>query len=223
MQTIIHLQKAGAPDFEALEIAEEILIAELLRQVLGAEEDKYDLFHELRAEPYNRQHRASEAGIKSGERLICRPKRHEVRVHIDEKVHLSSNVTTGQALYNLGNVVAGRQLYREVEGNHEDAPVFRDGEIFELKQDAHFHSSDQLFKGYEIFVNTLAKVVLTRLVTFNEIVDLAFNPRPRGSNQEFTVLFRNAAGRHSQGTLAPHHAVKVKNGTIFDVTPTNRS
>jgi hypothetical protein len=223
MNTIIHLQKAGAPDFEALEITDEIFIADLLRQAIGAEEVQFDLFPELRAEPYNRQHRASEAGIKSGERLVCRPKRHEVRVHIDEEVHSSGNVTTGQALYDLGHVAAGRQLYREVEGNREDTPIFRDGEVFELKQDEHFHSSDHVFKGYDIFVNTLPKIVPRRLVTFNEIVHLAFKDLPAGTDQEFTVVYRNAAGRHPQGTLAPQHAVKVQNGTIFDVTPTNRS
>jgi len=223
MKTIIHLQKAGASDFEALEITDEILIAELLRQAIGAEEAQSELFHELRSDPYDRQRRVVDSGIRSGERLVCRPKPHEVRVHIDEQVHQSRSVTSGQALYELGQVAPGRQLYREVEGNREDTPVFRDCEVFELKQDEHFHSSDHLFKGYEIFVNTLPKVVLKRLVTFDEIVDLAFKERPKGTDPEFTVAYRNAARRPHQGTLAPHHAVKVKNGTIFDVTPTNRS
>jgi hypothetical protein len=223
MSITVKFQKAGTSDPEVFEIADEILIDELLRQVLDGQHDQFDLFSEWGAEPYNREHRAKEAGIKHGDSLLCRHRPHEVRVHIDQEALQSPSVTTGKALYELGRIAEGRQLYREVEGNREDNPVFRDREVFELKQDEHFHSADHAFKGYEIFVNTQPRVVLKRLLTFDEIVDLAFNPRPAGTDPEFTVSFRNAAGRRHQGTLAPGHAVKVKNGTIFDVTPTNRS
>jgi hypothetical protein len=45
---------------------------------------------------------------------------HEVRIHIDEHKYESPNPTTGAALYTLGNVAAGLELYREVSGDKEE-------------------------------------------------------------------------------------------------------
>ena len=86
---------------------------------------------------------------------------HEVRIHIDEQRYESPNPTTGEALYLLGKVAPGSDLYREVEGNREDQPVWDGGEIH-LAEDEHF-------------------------------------------------------------TLIQGEHVKVKNGTVFNVTATNKS
>ena len=45
---------------------------------------------------------------------------HETRVHIDRHPYESPNPTTGAALYALGKVPAGFQLYREAKGDTED-------------------------------------------------------------------------------------------------------
>ena len=47
----------------------------------------------------------------------------KVRIHIDQKAHESPNPTTGEALYSLGGIMAGLELYREVNGNREDKPI----------------------------------------------------------------------------------------------------
>ena len=46
-------------------------------------------------------------------------KRHHMRIHIDQKEYESPNPTTGEALYILGNVQPGLELYREVRGDKE--------------------------------------------------------------------------------------------------------
>ena len=63
-----------------------------------------------------------------------------VRIHIDQHRYESPNPTTGEALYLLGKVASGSDLYREVEGNREDQPVWDDGEEIHLHEDEHFHS-----------------------------------------------------------------------------------
>jgi hypothetical protein len=68
-------------------------------------------------------------------------RRQEVRIHIDEKPHESPNPTTGEALYVLGNVRHGHELYREVEGDREDEEVPKNNEAVHLEEDEHFHSS----------------------------------------------------------------------------------
>ncbi len=227
----VHVLTPGSIDPQAVEIAEEILIADLLQQLLDGRHEQFDLFPEGRSEPHHRHRSAKDVGIKNGDVVHCLPKVREIRVHIDQTPFQSPSSTTGIALYQLGNVAAGHQLYREVRGNEEDEPIFRDEELFHLEEDAHFHSSDKPFKGFEIFVNTRPKVVHKRLLTLDEIVNLAFNPRPTGPNIEFTVNFHNAAGRHSEGEMVStahsgkygRHFVKIKNGTVFDVGYTDRS
>src|ERR1019366_4718792 len=49
---------------------------------------------------------------------------HDVRIHIDQQRYESPNPTMGEALYLLGKVAPGSDLYREVEGNREDQPVW---------------------------------------------------------------------------------------------------
>lgn len=67
---------------------------------------------------------------------------HEVRVHIDQHPYHSPNPTTGAALYTLGRVQPHHELFREVEGDREDAPVPNDGMPLHLRQDEHFHSAE---------------------------------------------------------------------------------
>ena len=65
--------------------------------------------------------------------------KHEVRIHIDRTPYRSPNPTDGDALYALGNVKPGFDLYQEVEGNEEDRLVPRGKEKIHLDQDEHFY------------------------------------------------------------------------------------
>jgi hypothetical protein len=141
-------------------------------------------------------------------------------------------VTNGVALYALGNVATGRQLYREARsGAVEDEPIFNDQEIFHLEENTHYYSTDTAFPGYKIFVRTREITVHERLLTFEQIIDLAYNPRPTGVDIVYTVSFHNADGRRHEGEMVStahsgkhgEHAIKVKNGTVIDVEFTDRS
>lgn len=66
----------------------------------------------------------------------------EVRVHIDQHPRHSPNPTTGAALYALGHVRHGYELFREVEGDREDTPIRHDETPVHLKEDEHFHSAE---------------------------------------------------------------------------------
>jgi hypothetical protein len=68
-------------------------------------------------------------------------KEHKVRIHIDRKPHESPDPTTGAALYVLGKVQSGYELFKEVRGDHEDEPIANDGSVIHLKEDEHFYSA----------------------------------------------------------------------------------
>lgn len=79
-------------------------------------------------------------------------------------------------------------------------------------------------KDYGIVVNGTEHEVLKDIVTFEEVVQIAFPGHPTGPDIRFAVTFEHAESRPHNGTLAAGGKVTVKkNGTIFDVTQTNRS
>ena len=146
---------------------------------------------------------------------------HEVRIHIDQEQHHLPNPTTGAALYALGHVAAGFELYREVTGDREDEPVENGLETVHLKEDEHFHSGPP--KVYTIIVNGRKKEVSTKTLSFDQVVALAYNPVPVGPNVQFSVTYRKGPRKNPEGTLTEGETVRIKDGMIFDVSETNKS
>jgi hypothetical protein len=76
---------------------------------------------------------------------------------------------------------------------------------------------------FTIVINGQEKTVTTRELTFDEVVSLAYDGNlPVGDNWEFTVTFRKAHG-NKQGSLVEGQTVKVQDGTVFNVTGTDKS
>ncbi|MBS1807628.1 MAG: multiubiquitin domain-containing protein [Acidobacteria bacterium] len=147
-------------------------------------------------------------------------KQHEVRIHIDQNPYQSPNPTTGEALYKLGDVPLHHELYREVTGNKEDEVIPNNGDKVHLKEDEHFHTGPREFT---IIVNARKKTVAKKKLTFDEIVHLAFNPVPTGPNIMFTITYRHGPPANPEGSLMEGKSVRIKDGMIFDVTPTDKS
>ena len=146
--------------------------------------------------------------------------KHEVRVHINRKPYESPNPTTGAALYKLGEIGNHMELFREVGGDHEDQPIPKNDQVMHLKDDTHFYSE----RAYEIIVNGSEESVPTECVTYEEVVNIAFPGHPVSPDITFAVTFEHAESKPHHGTLAAGGKVTVKKqGTIFDVTQTNRS
>jgi hypothetical protein len=78
-------------------------------------------------------------------------------------------------------------------------------------------------KTVTIIVNTRSHMVeKNEEISFKEVVALACPNVPTGENVGFTVMYQRAQG-NKDGTLVAGQAVKVKDGMIFDVTPTDCS
>lgn len=65
----------------------------------------------------------------------------DVSIIIDKKEHKSPNPTTGAALYALGHVAAGYDLWRETHGKGDDERIPNDSTPVELKNGDHFYSA----------------------------------------------------------------------------------
>lgn len=74
-----------------------------------------------------------------------------------------------------------------------------------------------------VIVNGRPREVDQAVLSFDEVVRLAFDPVPTGPNVLLTVSFRNAVGE-KKGTLIEGESVEVKDhGTVFNVTATDKS
>ncbi len=62
-----------------------------------------------------------------------------------------------------------------------------------------------------------------RELSFEQVVRLAFDPLPSGPDIVFTVSYRDGAGRPPDGRLVAGKSVKIEDGTIFNVSFTDRS
>jgi hypothetical protein len=75
----------------------------------------------------------------------------------------------------------------------------------------------------EIIVNARPRKVPGNEVTFGEIVKLAFPAPDPNPNVIYSMTYRHAASQPPAGELAAGGKVRVKHGTIFNVTKTTKS
>ena len=85
------------------------------------------------------------------------------------------------------------------------------------------HDFDDFDKSINIVVNGVSNSVSADEVSFDQVVDIAYPNGGRGPLIKYTVDFYNGAGRPQEGKLIEGQVAKVKNGTVFNVTRTDRS
>jgi hypothetical protein len=79
-------------------------------------------------------------------------------------------------------------------------------------------------KSITVIVNGREKTVTKDELTFDEVVSLAFENPPYGANTLFTITYRKGGNEHRpEGHLVAGDTVKVKKGSVFNVTATDKS
>jgi hypothetical protein len=77
---------------------------------------------------------------------------------------------------------------------------------------------------YTIVVDGQKKEVPSEIVSYAEVVELAYPGQSADPQYKFTVTYRHAAGEKHSGTLVAGQTVTVKKeGTAFNVTRTTKS
>jgi hypothetical protein len=76
---------------------------------------------------------------------------------------------------------------------------------------------------FNIVVNGKAKKVEHQLLTFDEVVKLAYPTPPAPGDIVYLVTFHNSDQVPKDGALVAGQSVKVRNGTQFDVKHSFRS
>ena len=60
-------------------------------------------------------------------------------------------------------------------------------------------------------------------ISFERVIGLAYNPLPTGTDIVYEVNYFNGAGRPPEGNLLEGELVKIQDGTVFNVSYTDRS
>ena len=79
-------------------------------------------------------------------------------------------------------------------------------------------------KEITIIVNTREKTVSQKELTYAEIIALAYDTPPTGTDVMFTVTYRRGHGDKPEGTMVETDApLKLKKGMIINVSATDKS
>ncbi|EOD4265772.1 multiubiquitin domain-containing protein [Acinetobacter baumannii] len=128
------------------------------------------------------------------------------------------------SLYVLSGIGPDQAIFFEVRGGTDR--LLEADEILDLTNSGveHFITAKRPIRDYTIVVNSREETVINPVVTFEQIVQLAFPNAPCESNTIYSMTYRNAASRPHAGELAEGGVVEVKHkGTIFNVTKTIQS
>ena len=74
-----------------------------------------------------------------------------------------------------------------------------------------------------VIVNGRERQVDTKELSYEQVVALAFDDAFSNPNRTYVVTYRRGEGDKPQGTLAKGGSVKVKEGMIFNVSPSDKS
>jgi hypothetical protein len=140
----------------------------------------------------------------------------------DRQITWGKPAIRGSDLYQLANVGNEQAVFLEIRGGTDK--LIESEEIIDLTAPGieRFITASRPTHEIEIIVNARPKLVPGPNVTFEQIVEIAF-PGSHTPNSVFSVTYRKAASAPSEGELGAGGVIKIKKGTIFNVTQTDKS
>lgn len=128
---------------------------------------------------------------------------------------------SGRTLKQLAGVDADKyDIFLVVPG--DDDELIEDRDLFDLARPGveHFAAVEINIK---VFVNTHPVFVHTRIMSYWEVVHLAYPDAQPGPNAHFTVTYAKGHEGNSLTNLVDGQHVRIKKGMHFNVTPTDKS
>jgi Multiubiquitin len=140
----------------------------------------------------------------------------------DRQITWGKPAIRGFDLYKLANVGNEQAVFLEIRGGTDK--LIEPEEMIDLTAPGieRFITAPRPTHEVEIIVNARPKLVSGPNVTFEQIVEIAF-PGSHTPNSVFSVTYRKAASAPPEGELGASGVIKIKKGTIFNVTQTDKS
>lgn len=127
---------------------------------------------------------------------------------------------TGRSLKRIFGLPDHALITRDFE-SPQDQPI-EDDEVIQFSDGAVFTCRNrQAPRGIRIFVNGREKTVTGKIISYEDLVVLAFGTMD--ANTIHTITFKHGPPSRSEGRMAQGDVVKIQCGMHFNVTPTCKS
>ena len=83
--------------------------------------------------------------------------------------------------------------------------------------------NDDKTKEIEIIINAKKITTTKKVLTYWELIELAFNNPSQSENICYTIVYRRGPNANKEGSLVEGQEVKIKKGMRFDVAATDKS
>lgn len=150
--------------------------------------------------------------VKGGEVFIS-----PAEVTIDgRRHHVHRGPISVAELKEIGEISAERKIALVIDGEKKILP---DDGSFEIR-------GGEVFVGVgdvTIIVNARPKKWGEKLISFEQLVHLAFPEVPPNPNRVYTVTYKKGPHENPEGSMVAGQHVHVKSGMVFNVTATDKS
>lgn len=215
-------------DFRPVQIDDPVVTGRQMLQAAGLRPaEDYTLSAVLPAGDFEdvRMDETFDLRAPGAERFIAFRTDRDFRLMLDDRqLTWGKAVISGAALYALAGVADGVGVFLEIRGGEDR--FIEPADLVDLNAPGleRFFTAAMPAPGFLIIVNAVEETVLHKVVTFEEVVKLAFPDAGGQPNVVYSMTYRNAASKPHAGELGAGGSVEVKKqGTIFNVTPTVQS
>ena len=130
---------------------------------------------------------------------------------------------TGAEIRQLGNIAQSDEIFLAGKKPWEDEPIPDDKQVNLARPEIeHFYSKDNHHK-ITLIVNGRPKPWIERVITFEQVVVLAYGNYDPHPNNLYTVTYDRGPHGNPEGTMVKEDKVLTKDKMIFNVTCTDKS
>jgi len=128
---------------------------------------------------------------------------------------------TGNEIRKLGNIDYDEEIYLVIQKPFQDEKI-EDSLTIDLAKPGIEHFISKYPLTFEIIVNGMAKIWNNNLISFDEVIKLAFG-NINYNNRAYTVTYANGPKKNSKGSMVLGDNVHIKSKMNFNATATNKS
>lgn len=130
---------------------------------------------------------------------------------------------TGAEIRKLGKIPVDDEIFLAIKKPWEDEPIPDDKQVNLARPEIeHFYSKDKDFK-VTLIVNGRPRPWTEKIITFEQVVVLAFGSYDSNPNKVYTVVYDKGPHENPEGSMVRGSKVYVKDKMIFNVTATDKS
>jgi hypothetical protein len=140
-----------------------------------------------------------------------------------KKYNWNQEYITGAEIRKIGNIPAGDEIFLAIKKPWEDEPISDDKQVNLARPEIeHFYSKDKDFK-VTLIVNGRPKPWTEKIITFEQLIVLAFGTYDPNPNKVYTVVYDKGPHENPEGSMVRGSKVYVKDKMIFNATATDKS